>query len=84
VEEAQAYPFSREERAFVEDFRAKIFVGSPRSVRTRLEALAAETHADELMISTVVHDHAARRRSYELLAEVFGHKEMEHSWQRAA
>ena len=83
-EEALAYPFSSEERAFVEDFRTKIFVGSPRTVRAGLEALAAETRADELMISTMVHSHAARRRSYELLAEAFGLGREEGAWAQAA
>ena len=75
-EEAAEYAFSPEEQAFVEDFRAKVFVGSPRTVRAGLEALAAQTGADELMVNTMVHSHAARRRSYELLAEAFalGHE----------
>jgi hypothetical protein len=30
------------------------------------------TGADEVMITTMIYDHAARRRSYELLAEAFG------------
>jgi alkanesulfonate monooxygenase SsuD/methylene tetrahydromethanopterin reductase-like flavin-dependent oxidoreductase (luciferase family) len=41
-------------------------------VRERLAPLIAATKADELMITTMIHDHAARRRSYELLAETFG------------
>ena len=82
VEEALAYPYSYEERAFLEDFRTKIFVGSPRTVRARLEQLAAETRADELMVSTVVHEHAARKRSYELLAEAFGLEQG--AWPQAA
>ncbi len=28
--------------------------------------------ADEVMVVTITHDHAARRRSYELVAEAFG------------
>jgi hypothetical protein len=36
-----------------------------------LLALAEATRADELMITTMVYDHAARRHSYELLAETF-------------
>ncbi len=71
-DEAAAYPFSAEEREFVADFREKIFVGSPATVRRKLEALAAETGADELMVNTMVWDHAARKRSYALLAEAFG------------
>ena len=71
-EEAAAHPFSAEEREYVADFRAKIFVGSPATVRRGLETLAAETGADELMVSTIVWDHEARKRSYALLAEAFG------------
>ena len=32
----------------------------------------ADYGADELMIHTLTHNHAARRRSYELIAEAFG------------
>ncbi len=71
-EEAAAYPFSEDEREFVTDFREKMFVGSPSTVRRRLEAFAAETGADELMVNTMVWDHEARKRSYTLLAEAFG------------
>lgn len=44
-------------------------VGSPATVRTKLEAIIAQTRAYELMIAGAVHDHAARLRSYELLAD---------------
>jgi luciferase family oxidoreductase group 1 len=43
-------------------------VGSPDTVRTALRRFVAETGADELMVTAQVHDHAARLRSYELLA----------------
>jgi luciferase family oxidoreductase group 1 len=46
-------------------------VGTPRSVSEQLTSIATELHVDELMIVTVVHDHMARMRSYELLAEAF-------------
>jgi hypothetical protein len=36
-----------------------------------LEALAAEYKADELLLVNILHDHQARRRSYELVAEAF-------------
>ena len=39
--------------------------------KRRYRALAQAARADELMITTMVYDHAARRRSYQLLAEVF-------------
>ena len=46
----------------------RVVVGPPGSVRARLQQIAAEYQADELVILTMTHDHAARRRSYELLA----------------
>jgi len=48
--------------------RRRWILGSPDTVRRDLEALVDEYQADELMIVTITHDHAARRRSYELLA----------------
>jgi len=47
----------------------RVVVGPPGSVRARLQQIAAEYDADELVILTMTHDHAARRRSYVLLAE---------------
>ncbi|MEJ7783433.1 MAG: LLM class flavin-dependent oxidoreductase [Solirubrobacteraceae bacterium] len=46
-------------------------IGAPDTVRAGLEALAADYGADELMVVTITHDHGARRRSYELIADVF-------------
>jgi luciferase family oxidoreductase group 1 len=47
-------------------------IGSPEAVRAGVERLAAEYLADEVIVVTITHDHQARRRSYELLAEAFG------------
>jgi luciferase family oxidoreductase group 1 len=47
-------------------------VGSPEKVRAELEAVAVEYGAEEVIVVTITHDHQARRRSYELLAEAFG------------
>jgi luciferase family oxidoreductase group 1 len=47
-------------------------IGSPEKVRAGLEQLASEYGAEEVIVVTITHDHGARRRSYELLAEVFG------------
>jgi luciferase family oxidoreductase group 1 len=71
-EEAAAYPYSPVDRERIKARRQRLFVGAPATVRERLEPLIAATKADELMITTMIHDHAARRRSYELLAEAFG------------
>jgi luciferase family oxidoreductase group 1 len=48
---------------------ARSIVGSPRTVGAGIEALVAETGADELMIVSDVYDHAARLRSFELIAD---------------
>jgi hypothetical protein len=40
-------------------------------VLERLRDLIAATKADEVMVTAMIYDHAARRRSYELLAEAF-------------
>jgi alkanesulfonate monooxygenase SsuD/methylene tetrahydromethanopterin reductase-like flavin-dependent oxidoreductase (luciferase family) len=47
-------------------------IGSPEKVRAELEQLVTEYGADEAIVVTITHDHAARRRSYELLADAFG------------
>jgi luciferase family oxidoreductase group 1 len=71
-EEAAAYPHSPVDRERIKARRERLFVGTPTTVRERLAPLIAATKADELMITTMIYDHAARRRSYELLAEAFG------------
>ena len=45
------------------------FVGTPGQVADQLERLRDATEADELIITTITHDHADRVRSYQLLAE---------------
>ncbi|MEA2458651.1 MAG: hypothetical protein QOC95_1623 [Thermoleophilaceae bacterium] len=47
-------------------------IGSPEKVRAELEEVVEQYGADELMIVTITYDHAARLRSYELIAEAFG------------
>src|SRR5258705_2499083 len=45
-------------------------VGSPETVRRDLESFVALTKADELMVVSHIYDHAARIRSYEIVAEI--------------
>ncbi|WP_416479036.1 LLM class flavin-dependent oxidoreductase [Streptomyces sp. LKA04] len=67
--EARAHVWSDEDRALVRDRVDTQFVGSPAHVADRLEQLQEATGADELLITTITHDHADRVRSYRLLAE---------------
>jgi alkanesulfonate monooxygenase SsuD/methylene tetrahydromethanopterin reductase-like flavin-dependent oxidoreductase (luciferase family) len=50
----------------------RITAGTPEQVRAGLETLAHQYGADEVIVVTITFDHAARRRSYELLADAFG------------
>jgi luciferase family oxidoreductase group 1 len=71
-EEAKAYPYTPLEEASFAQYRHLLIIGGPEKVRAEIEALAAETGADEVMVTTLIHSFADRLRSYELLAEAFG------------
>ncbi len=67
VEKARAF-FAEHE---VPPTGRRAVVGAPETVRAGLEEVALEYGADELMLVTIVHDHMARRRSYELVSRAF-------------
>jgi luciferase family oxidoreductase group 1 len=50
----------------------RLVLGSPGTVRAGLEDVAREFGAEEVIVVSITHDHAARRRSYELIADAFG------------
>lgn len=50
----------------------RTIVGSPEKVRAGIEEVASEYRADEVIVVTITHDHTARLRSYELLADGMG------------
>jgi luciferase family oxidoreductase group 1 len=58
------------EQALIARALSVSFIGTPDTVREGLEALVARTRADELIVVSQIHDHAARLRSYELAAQV--------------
>jgi luciferase family oxidoreductase group 1 len=49
----------------------RVITGSPTKVRSAIEAVAEDYGAQEVFVVNILYDHAARVRSYELLAEVF-------------
>ena len=63
-------------RAMLNQVLSTALVGSPETVARGLAAFVSRTGADELMVTAQIYDHAARKRSYELL--------MEKSWTMAA
>ncbi|MFE2415616.1 LLM class flavin-dependent oxidoreductase [Streptomyces hokutonensis] len=68
-DEARAHIWTDEDRELVQDRIDTQFVGSPARVADQLEQLQEAVGADELLITTITHDHTDRVRSYELLAE---------------
>jgi luciferase family oxidoreductase group 1 len=71
-EEAENYPYSEQELAFMRANQRPVIAGAPEQVKAQLQAMAARFDADELVIVTITHDFQARCRSYELLAAVWG------------
>ncbi|WP_428965254.1 LLM class flavin-dependent oxidoreductase [Micromonospora fluostatini] len=68
-EEAAAQPWTEEDRLMVADRVDTQFFGAPEVVAERLRTLRDATGADELLITTITHDHRDRVASYELLAK---------------
>ena len=60
------------EHAMLEAASTCSIAGSPDTVRRWVTAFVERTGADELMVSSQIFDHAARRRSFEILAAELG------------
>jgi alkanesulfonate monooxygenase SsuD/methylene tetrahydromethanopterin reductase-like flavin-dependent oxidoreductase (luciferase family) len=71
IDDIESY-WSPMEKAQAMQMLARSIVGSPDTVRSGIDALIAETGADEVMIVSDVYDHATRLRSFELIADTCG------------
>lgn len=49
----------------------RMVIGDPTSVREQISEVVEQYEADEAVLVTITHDHDARRRSYELIADAF-------------
>ena len=58
------------EQAVLDEALECALIGSPGTVREAMEGFVARTAADELLVTAQIFDHAARLKSYELLADV--------------
>jgi luciferase family oxidoreductase group 1 len=58
------------DRAILDDVLACSAIGSPETVRRELKAFAELCGADEIIVASMIYDHAARLRSYQIAAEV--------------
>src|SRR3954471_24349674 len=67
IDDIESY-WSPAEKMQAMSMLARSIVGSPDTIRSGIDALIKETGADELMIVSDVYDHAARLRSFELIA----------------
>jgi luciferase family oxidoreductase group 1 len=67
--EVRSHTWTDADRELVADRVETQFVGSAVQVADQLERLRDATEADELIITTITHDHQDRVRSYQLLAE---------------
>ncbi len=59
-------------RAILDEAQACAVVGGPDTVRRGLDEFVRRTGADELMVTANIFDHAKRKRSFEIVAEVHG------------
>jgi luciferase family oxidoreductase group 1 len=68
-EEAAEHAYTPQQEASVSEVAGSAIIGDPEKVKAGLETLKEKSGADELMLTTMVHDPADRMRSYELVAE---------------
>ncbi|MGV9457032.1 hypothetical protein [Streptomyces sp. NPDC003635] len=68
LKQARAHEWTEADRPLVRDRVDTRFVGTPAKVAGQLERLQEATGADELLITTMTHEHTHRVRSYELPA----------------
>jgi len=62
--------WSPAEKAGLEHALSRAIVGSAETVRRGLDSFIAETAADEVMMTSQIYDHAARLRSFEIVAGI--------------
>ncbi len=62
--------WSAREEAYVGHALREAVIGAPEPVRRGLQAFIDRTGVDEVIVTGMVHDHAARRRSLEIIAEL--------------
>ncbi|MGN1400106.1 MAG: LLM class flavin-dependent oxidoreductase [Bacillus sp. (in: firmicutes)] len=58
------------EKAALDERLSSSIVGSPDTVKEKLQAFLDETDADEMIIHSQIYDHQARVRSYEIIADI--------------
>src|SRR5699024_11206056 len=70
TEEAKSYHYTDQDIKIMNQLKKNLIVGNPQEVKQKLLDLQQLYVADELMIVTITHSYEARKRSYQLLAEL--------------
>ena len=68
IDDIDSY-WTADERARASHMLTYAVVGAPETVRTKLARFVEETAADEIMVTSMIYDHAARLRSFEIVAD---------------
>jgi luciferase family oxidoreductase group 1 len=68
IETAERFLAEQAELIAATPTRRRSIIGSPATVREGIEKVVRDYEADEVMIVTITYEHAARKRSYELIA----------------
>lgn len=63
--------WTQQEQSILADRQRTTFIGSPTTVRAKLEQFLEDTRANEIIINTPIYHHPARLRSFELVAALF-------------
>jgi luciferase family oxidoreductase group 1 len=71
VETARRFLAARDGDSEAAAYRRRSVIGAPETVRSGIESVADLYGAEEVIVVTVTHDHRARVRSYEMIAEAF-------------
>ena len=66
--------WTAQEKILVDERLGGSIIGSAATVTEELTRILNQTKADELMINTMIYDHAARLRSYEIVADFWKEK----------
>lgn len=62
------------EKMLLESRIGSSIVGSPQTVKAKLQQFLDETQADEMIINAQIFDHSARLKSFEIVSSVFNEK----------
>lgn len=68
-ENARAYPYSKFEKLLVAENRRRMVVGTPEQVVDKLEIMASEYGADEVMLVSSAYDFNDKLKTFQLIAE---------------